>query len=131
MSISDIKKRLPLCVPVYFLTALSCGVFSAIYEHFSHGVYSNYMIYLFAFPLVGMSAPLLISLIRQDLWNKSRRAQDLYHSGIATLTVGSCLQGVLEIYGTTSPYVPVYWVSGALLLAAAAVMMFMSKAENK
>ena len=31
--------------------AVFCAFFGAVYEHFSFGVYSNFMIYAFAFPL--------------------------------------------------------------------------------
>jgi hypothetical protein len=33
----------------YLGFTLFCGLFSLIYEHFSHGVYSDYMVYLFLF----------------------------------------------------------------------------------
>ena len=42
-----------------------------------------------------------------------------YNSGIATLTVGSTLQGVFEIAGTSSPYEMVFAVVGIAFLIAA------------
>ena len=43
----------------------------------------------------------------------------LYNCGIATLTVGSIFQGVLEIYGTTNSLVNVYLVLGNMLIISA------------
>jgi hypothetical protein len=40
-----------------------------------------------------------------------RFSQNVLHSGIAALTVGTA-SGRLEIYGTTSVYMPVFWITG-------------------
>ena len=45
----------------YLWWALGCAVFSAVYEHFSHGVYSWYMVFLFAVPLIYGLVPFLFS----------------------------------------------------------------------
>ena len=95
-------------------------MFGAVYEAFGHGVYSYAMIYAFAFPLVLGVLPLyLITALRAPYPNRAIRF--FLHAGIATLTVGSIVQGVLEIYGTTGPLVIVYWVLGGALTATAAV----------
>lgn len=39
----------------------------------------------------------------------------LYHGGVAYLTVGSILQGIVEIYGTTNGYIILYWIVGWIL----------------
>ena len=39
-------------------------------------------------------------------------AGKLYHSGIAALTVGSIVRGVLDIYGTTNALADYYWIIG-------------------
>ena len=85
-----------------------------MYERFSHGVYSYGMLYAFAFPLtLGVLPLLLISMLHAPYPN--RAVCNLQQAGIATLTVGSIITGVLEIYGTTSPLTVVYWVLGGLL----------------
>lgn len=39
---------------VYILAVSAfCTVFGEVYEHFSHNVYSAYMVFAFAFPLAG------------------------------------------------------------------------------
>ena len=100
-----------------------CGMFSAVYEHFSHGVYSNYMVYLFAIPLVLGVVPELISRIIPAFRATSPWAKLLQNLAIATLTVGSALQGVVEIYGTTSPYILYYFVAGIGLLLASIITL--------
>lgn len=101
----------------YLLVSLFCALFGAVYERFSHEVYSYYMIYAFAFPLLGGAVPCLgLGLYRRAL--PGRAARGLHHAGIAPLTVGSLLQGALEIYGTSNRLVAVYWWLGAALLLA-------------
>ena len=45
---------------VYLLLSLFCVLFGAVYELFSHGVYSFSMIYAFVFPLAGGALPFLL-----------------------------------------------------------------------
>lgn len=103
----------------YLMAALLCGIFSAVYETFSHGVYSPYMVLLFTVPLLLGALPLAL-LSRSRLRPPSDGALKCWRAGIQTLTAGSCLTGVLEIYGTDSPYLGMYAATGALLLAAGA-----------
>ena len=104
----------------YLLASLLLIVCAAIYEYFSHGVYSAYMIGMFAIPL------LLGALPSAVFWKKRRvphaDVRHLWGAGIATLTAGSFMAGVLEIYGTTSRFTVVYLAAGAALLAAAAAV---------
>lgn len=103
-----------------FSAVLLCALFGAVYERFSHGVYSYGMIYAFVFPLaLGVFPFFLIDAFSAPY--PPRFCRSVYHAGIAALTVGSIVSGVLEIYGTTSPLVPVYWILGAVLTLFAAV----------
>lgn len=102
----------------YLFAAAVSAVFSAVYEAFSHGVYSAFMIWMFLWPLLGGAIPFGILARCRRLPKPPRRSRCLYHSGIATLTVGSCMTGIFEIYGTTSGYVAVYWVAGFALAIA-------------
>lgn len=96
------------------MAAVVCALFGAVYERFSHGVYSYRMIYAFAFPLLLSVLPLyLIEALRAPLPDPVHWG--LYHAGVATLTVGSLVSGALEIYGTTSPLIAVYWIAGEAL----------------
>lgn len=97
----------------YLLVTSFCVIFSAVYEHYSHEVYSAYMIYSFAFPLFGGTLPfIIISIYRPEL-SPDRASLNLYNAGIATLTIGSIMKGVLEIYGTTNDLINIYWIAGA------------------
>jgi len=111
---------------VYAFATLFCIVFSTVYEHYGHGVYSNFMVYLFLFPLIGGVLPFtLLRLTRHGAF-PPRISFNLYNSGIATLAVGSAMQGALEIYGTTSNYMPVYWNVGIALIVMATILYFFS-----
>ena len=101
---------------VYLLCAIFLALFGAVYEIYSHQVYSFYMLYAFAFPLVGGVLPFLVLHLWDATWYPNLWMRRLYHAGIATLSVGSVIQGVLEIYGTTNALVRWYWVIGIGLI---------------
>lgn len=104
----------------YLIAAVVSGAFSQIYEHFSHGVYSPFMVGLFAWPLVLGALPALIFWIL-DLRGPDPLVRQLWGCSVLTLTLGSLVAGVMEIYGSTSAFTPVYWVLGLALGAAACV----------
>lgn len=130
---SDIDKKRVQALAIarnYLFISLFVAMFGGIYEYFSFGVYSFYMIYAFAFPLVG-------GVLLWFMIGISRRAavpggffRNLWHAGIATLTIGSIFTGILEIYGTTSPLTAVYWFAGLLLLAVSLFGLFKRGAAN-
>lgn len=96
---------------------LFLALFGAIYETFSHGVFSFYMIYAFAFPLVlGVTLYLVLLFVRKY---PNRVFLNLWNSAIAAFSVGSVFQGVLEIYGTTNSLSVVYPAAGGILAASA------------
>lgn len=109
---------------IYLLAAVLCGVFGWIYEQFSHGVYSAHMVYAFAYPLVGGALPFLALGLSRLPNLPGQPEQVLYHCGIATLTLGSVLRGVLEIYGTDNPLLAVYPIAGWLLAGIGAAVWF-------
>ena len=92
------------------------ALFGAVYELFSHEVYSYFMIYAFAVPLILGVMPYALLLISRKV--PGRAALNLWNSGIAALSVGCVFRGVLEIYGTTNSLSVIYPVSGLLLLTA-------------
>ena len=101
-----------LMVSIFF------GLFGAVYELFSHQVYSYFMIYAFALPLVLGTLPWALAL----RYGKRVRAgvPALWDAAVLTLTVGSVLRGVLDIYGTTSRLLIAYPVAAAALALCAA-----------
>lgn len=112
---TDTSKKAGKTAFVYLLISLFCVLFGAVYELFSHEVYSYYMLYAFVFPLVGGTLPFSVLSLTRVRKYPNVLARNLYHSGIATLTAGSVVEGVLEIYGTTNSKTLLYWAVGGLL----------------
>ncbi len=104
------------------IISIGLAAAGAVYEMFSHGVYAFGMIYAFMIPLVGVT--LLSCLLARS---RSRLMPGelpvlLWHMGLAALTAGSLFGGALEIYGTTSRLLSVYWLAGGILAGAGAVL---------
>ena len=128
---------------VYLLASIFCAVFGAIYEIFSHGVYSAFMIFAFAFPLVGGALPFLLLSLAERSQAKTEQsrtylrsypaipARSFYHCGIITLTLGSIMTGILDIYGTTNRLLVIYWFLGAVLLLTAISIHLLSLLLSK
>ena len=84
------------------------------------------MIFAFLFPLLGGALPFAVTAALKKRFPK-RAAFNLYNSGIAFLTVGSIMTGVLQIYGTTNDLVNVYWVVGCVLVGIALLLNIFHK----
>lgn len=112
---------------VYFLIALFCAFFGGVYEVFSHEVYSFFMIYAFGFPLAGGTLPFWLLARKGNGRYPGTVARNVYHSGIAALTVGSIMRGVLDIYGTTNSLVGYYFVAGFVLVIAGILLFLCSE----
>lgn len=111
----------------YVVAAICAATFGAIYEYFSFGVYSYYMIYAFLSPLVLGVLPWMIIATNSKAMEKQdfppQITINLWSAGVATLTAGSIFRGVLEIYGTTSIYTKCYLIVGAVLLITAVMTL--------
>lgn len=94
----------------YLSASLAAAVFSIVYEHFSHGVVSWFMLAAFLIPLLGGGIGLLLTA-----FTRKRTDRTMYNCGLLTLTVGSITQGILEIYGTTNRLCGIYWIVGIAL----------------
>ena len=115
-------KKLDKISKIYLGISAFCIVFAGIYEYFSHEVYSAFMIFAFLIPFLGGT---LVFYTIKRFAIKSMPGESLvrlYNCGIATLTVGSIFQGVLEIYGTTNSLVNVYLAVGLMLIISAAAI---------
>lgn len=125
LSTLDTKKYGKIAL-IYLLCSIFLGVFGGIYEHFSFGVYSNFMLYSFAFPLVGGVLPALLLSLYPPKNAPLPLAQWLYRSGIAAFSVGSIIRGVLDIYGTENVLTVWYWYVGSGLCSLGAILFAMS-----
>ena len=127
-SYADLKTAL-----IYLIISIFLAAAGAVYEHFSFGVYSYYMIYAFAIPLIGGTLPFLIRYLRRVKQNeyhgkkhtanaKQHITAELYHAAVAILTVGSIVQGALAICGRPNSLTIVYPIAAAVLLIMTAAM---------
>lgn len=121
------KRAKPLINSVYFNLgfAIFVALFGAIYEMFSHEVYSYYMIYAFGIPLF---FGVLCSVLTPALFKRFPREFEaaLWNLSIVTLTVGSILKGIVDIYGSNNQKLILYPITGCIL-ALLAVIVFISK----
>lgn len=110
---------------LYVLAAVNVGVFSAIYEKFSFGVVSLFMVFAFAVPLLlgGLVFFLLGRALKKTGSTLPTLACKFWHAATATLTTGFLFRGVLEIYGTSSALSSVYWAASAVLAALALLVL--------
>ena len=97
-------------------------IFSQVYEHFSHGVYSGFMIYAFLIPFIGLFVPSILNrlILKREI---SDTAKMSLKCGTATLTVGSIYKGILEIYGTSTNFEIIYLTVGLVLCILAGILM--------
>ena len=114
---------------VYLIITLFCAVIGAVYEKFSHEVYSYYMIYAFVIPLTLGAIP----LFALGLFGKKtpcRFSLNAWNSGVAALTVGSIFKGALDIYGTTNKLLIVHPIVAGILLLAGIIAFFTGKGKS-
>ena len=126
----------------YLAASILIAAAAAVYGLFSHGVYSYFMTYAFMIPLLAGAVPHLISALkRQDAAKEQKPfaaklaraaskvldAKDTQLAVIATLTAGSILKGVLDIYGTTNRLIVYYPIFGGILPLLAVVQFILKK----
>lgn len=102
----------------YLWATVLAAVFGGVYEVFSHGVWSFFMVYAFAFPLLLGALPFAwLALRKRPL--PGRWTCRMHHAGVAALTVGSGVEGVLHIYSATNHLTQWYWIVGIGLIILA------------
>lgn len=119
-------KEIEKLVFTYLIITLVCAGFGAVYEFFSHGVYSYYMLYAFMIPFLGGTVYFYCMLYFRSKIPRciARRFQ---HFGILTVTVGCMVCGILEIYGTTNHLVNIYFIVGGMFLVIGNFMYLLQK----
>lgn len=108
------EKELKQDMRLHLIASGFLAVFGLLYELFSHGVYSGWMIFAFAVPL--FLGALLYALLLHFDKAPGRLFLNLWNAGVACLSVGSVFQGVLAIYGTTNALIVVYPIAGGILM---------------
>lgn len=105
---------------IYGVVTLFCIVGTKVYEYFSYREYSQYMRSMFWFPLVGgMAIGMLLVKLERPV---QRLSFLLWNSGIAVLTTGCLVRGIITISGRTSVYDFYYWSIGICFLIGALVI---------
>ncbi|MBQ5951206.1 MAG: hypothetical protein IJL66_03535 [Lachnospiraceae bacterium] len=105
----------------YLLAAAAVLLFGTVYEAFSFGVISPFM-------LGACLLPFLLGCVPVCLWLQgllpapSLWVRRLQLGAVCTLTAGCILRGALDIYGTTNRLLLVYPAAGILLFLGAAVL---------
>ena len=127
LSILDIKKinfSIKKIILSYIAITILAIVFDRIYALFSHDVSSIYMNFMFLYPLLcGAIYYLILGLsLSKFKYKKFRFAFNIYNSGISIITVGSLLHGILEIAGTSSPYISWYSIVDLIFILSGLLM---------
>lgn len=118
---SELCRRNAKTALVYLLLTIFCALFGAVYELLSCEVYSFFMLYAFLVPLLGGALPYVLLSLRKKARSSRPFSAFCLHAGNATLTVGSIVGGVLEMYGTSNRLAALYWWVGAALWVLAGV----------
>lgn len=100
---------------VYIIISIITMIFGLIYEKYSHNVISYFMLCAFWIPLI-LGAIVSIILYIVQTKEIAKLQIQLYNAGIATLTIGSIIKGVLDIYGTTNWKVYIYLIVGIFFI---------------
>ena len=99
-------------------------IFGIIYEMFSHGVISYYMIFAFLIPLINF----LINIIFISGKIKiNKLSKNLFSMSICSFTFLSIIKGVLDIYGTTNNLIFIYLIVGLILLVISIILFVKTK----
>lgn len=98
----------------YFISSVLLFIFQWIYHHFSHGVTSQALRWVWVIPMVGGAFLFIFKKILNTFQN--RLAFNLFNTGLTSYIVGMILKGILEIAGTSSPYIGIYPMIGMIIL---------------
>ena len=99
-------------------------IFGIIYEMFSHGVISCYMIFAFLIPLINF---LVNTIFINNKINVNKLSKNLFSMSICSFTFLSIIKGVLDIYGTTNNLIFIYLIVGLILLVASIILFIKTK----
>ena len=110
----------------YFVSSFVVALFGIVYEVFSHGVISFYMVCAFIPSLLLGALPYAVSsrFGKED----ARSSSEWFHRyGIVLLTVGMIFKGIIEIYGTDSPFEAVYFIAASVFFSISIILRINEK----
>lgn len=85
------------------------------------------MHYMFCVPLIG--GAVLLGLL-QLIPTFSRLSYNLWNSGVATITAGCLLRGIINLSGRSTTLDQPYWYIGAAFLVLSLVGLFINPSAN-
>ncbi len=101
------------------------ALFAFIYEHFSHYVFSYYMLFSFTAPFLAAVFYQLTGLIEKAPV-PGRFMNFCVDAAAATFALGLLTKGAVEIYGTDNSLIPVFFYVGAgVTVTGAAVYLIL------
>ncbi len=84
------------------------------------------MHYMFCVPLIG--GAMLLGLLQ--LIPTLRLSYNLWNSGVATITAGCLLRGIINLSGRSTTLDQPYWYIGAAFLVLSLVSLFINPSAN-
>jgi hypothetical protein len=124
------RKSFTRTTVTYVAIALFCGLFSAVYLHFSYGQSSPFLVWLFVPPLfLGALPAFLAGKYAKKL--PLMAARRIWNSAVATLTTGFLVRAVINISGRYTDYDGLYWVLAGALFFAAVLWQIAKTAQRK
>lgn len=113
--------RTPRTFITYLATTAFLFILSRIYESLSYGEVSFFMHYMFCVTLIGGALLLGLLTLKPNL---SRMTFNLWNSGVATITTGFLLRGIINLSGRSTTLDQPYWFIGAGFLILALISLF-------
>ncbi|HEM5319245.1 TPA: hypothetical protein U1365_001759 [Streptococcus suis] len=107
----------------YFSLSAFLFIFSRVYESLSYGETAFHMHYLFCVTLIGGGILLAIMTIKKNL---SRISFNLWNSGVAVITAGFLLRGIINLSGRSTTLDQPYWYIGGFFLIIALASIFLT-----
>ncbi len=119
MSTSE-SRKVSRVLNAYLIAFAFCSVFSIVYEIFAKGIISFWMLGMPLFPFFLGTVPALI--FEKTNSSISDWALQFWNCGVITLTVGSLLNGIFDIFGTYFDMFGIFMISGTLLIISGAAV---------
>ena len=113
---------------VYLILSIFLFIFSRVYVSLSYGEVSIFMNTLSLVPLIG--GGLLVGLLYLQP-TLSRISFNLWNSGVAVLTTGFLLRGIINLSGRSTTLDWPYWLIGAGFLGLALFSFGLSLFQSK
>ena len=113
---------------VYLILSIFLFIFSRVYVSLSYGEVSIFMNTLSLVPLIGGGLLVGLLYLQPAL---SRISFNLWNSGVAVLTAGFLLRGIINLSGRSTTLDWPYWLIGAGFLGLALVSFGLSLFQSK